>query len=79
MKLFQAKAYRDYVSSKKNLELLTEEDRFIHRLSYTERLATKLHVMYYIGNFFDQLHLITPVRSNNYSNNSSRLTVILFI
>lgn len=56
----EAKAYRDYVSSKKNLELLTEEDRFIHRLSYTERLATKLHVMYYIGNFFDQLHLITP-------------------
>lgn len=62
-KFLQAKSYRDYVASKKNLELLTEEDRFIYRLSYTERLATKLHVMYYIGNFFDNLHLITPVRS----------------
>ena len=33
----------------------------MHRLSYTERLAAKLNVMQYIGNFFDNIHLITPV------------------
>ena len=59
--LIQAKAYRDYAVSKKSLDLLTEEDRFMYRLSYTERLATKLNVMHYIGNFFDNIHLITPV------------------
>lgn len=48
--------------SKKSLELLSEEDRFMYQLSRAERLATKLNVMYYIGNFFDSIHLITPVR-----------------
>lgn len=47
--------------SKKSLDLLTEEDRFIYRLSFTERLSTKLNVMNYIGNYFDNIHLITPV------------------
>lgn len=60
---FQAKAYRDYAISKKNIDLLTEEDRFIYRLSHTERLATKLQVMCYMGNFFDNVYLITPVRA----------------
>ena len=55
------KAYREYAVSKKSLELLTEEDRFIYRLSFTERLASKLNVMHYIGNYFDNIHLITPV------------------
>lgn len=59
---FQAKAYRDYAISKKSIDLLTEEDRFIYRLSHTERLATKLQVMCYMGNFFDNVYLITPVR-----------------
>ncbi|KAK4025860.1 formin-like protein [Daphnia magna] len=56
----EAKAYRDYAISKKNIDLLTEEDRFIYRLSHTERLATKLQVMCYMGNFFDNVYLITP-------------------
>lgn len=59
---FQAKAYRDYAISKKSIDLLTEEDRFIYRLSHTERLATKLQVMCYMGNFFDNVCMITPVR-----------------
>ena len=57
------KAYREYAVSKKSLELLTEEDRFIYRLSFTERLASKLNVMHYIGNYFDNIHLITPVNN----------------
>lgn len=57
----EAKAYRDYALSKKSIDLLTEEDRFIYRLSHTERLATKLQVMCYMGNFFDNVYLITPV------------------
>nr|CAH0111898.1 unnamed protein product [Daphnia galeata] len=56
----EAKAYRDYAISKKSIDLLTEEDRFIYRLSHTERLATKLQVMCYMGNFFDNVYLITP-------------------
>jgi hypothetical protein len=58
---FQTKAYREYVGSKKNVSLLTEEDKFLLQLGKVERISAKLSIMSYIGNFFDNLHLITPV------------------
>lgn len=57
----QSKAYREYILEKKDINLLTEEDKFLLQLSRVERLTTKLTIMCYVGNFFDNVHLITPV------------------
>lgn len=57
----QTKAYKEYVGSKKNVNLLTEEDKFLLQLGKVERISAKLSIMSYIGNFFDNIHLITPV------------------
>lgn len=57
----ETKAYREYVIEKKNVNLLTEEDKFLMQLTKVERISAKLGVMSYIGNFFDNIHLITPV------------------
>ncbi|XP_043681857.1 formin-like protein isoform X4 [Vespula pensylvanica] len=56
----EIKAYREYIIEKKNINLLTEEDKFLMQLGKVERISTKLSIMNYIGNFFDNLHLITP-------------------
>lgn len=57
----ETKAYREYVTEKKNINSLTEEDKFLLQLTRVERLSAKLSIMSYIGNFYDNLHLITPV------------------
>lgn len=57
----ETKAYREYVLEKKNINLLTEEDKFLYQLTRVERISAKLSIMSYIGNFYDNLHLITPV------------------
>lgn len=56
----ESKAYREYVAEKKNINLLTEEDKFLLQLTKIERTSAKLSIMSYMGNFFDSLHLITP-------------------
>ncbi|KAK0174346.1 hypothetical protein PV327_010129 [Microctonus hyperodae] len=56
----ETKSYREYIIEKKNVNLLTEEDKFLMQLGKVERISTKLSIMNYIGNFFDNIHLITP-------------------
>lgn len=56
----ESKAYREYLAEKKNINLLTEEDKFLLNLTKVERISAKLSIMSYMGNFFDNLHLITP-------------------
>lgn len=46
---------------KKNPNLLTEEDKYLMQLARVERLSAKLSIMSYLGNFYDNIHLITPV------------------
>lgn len=58
----ECKAYREYVSERKDVNLLTEEDKFLMQLAKVERMSAKLSIMSYIGNFFDNIHLIAPVR-----------------
>lgn len=58
----QTKAYREYLSERKDINLLTEEDKFLLQLSRVERLQTKLAIMSYMGNFLDNVHLIAPVK-----------------
>lgn len=55
------------MTEKKDINLLTEEDKFLLQLSRVERLTTKLTIMSYVGNFFDNVHLITPVSENTLS------------
>lgn len=57
----ETKAYREYVLEKKNVNLLTEEDKFLYQLTRVERISAKLSIMSYTGNFYDNLHLIAPV------------------
>ncbi|KAG6452874.1 hypothetical protein O3G_MSEX007842 [Manduca sexta] len=56
----EQKAYKEYVSEKKNINQLTEEDKFLMQLTKVERISAKLSIMSYMGNFFDNIHLITP-------------------
>uniref|UniRef100_U5EVY0 Putative neuron projection morphoproteinsis n=1 Tax=Corethrella appendiculata TaxID=1370023 RepID=U5EVY0_9DIPT len=56
----EIKAYKEYIIEKKDLNLLTEEDKFMLQLTKIERISSKLSIMNYIGNFVDSLHLISP-------------------
>lgn len=56
----EQKAYKEYAAEKKNINLLTEEDKFLMQLTKVERISAKLSIMSYMGNFFDNIHLITP-------------------
>lgn len=57
----ETKAYREYVAEKKNVNILTEEDKFLMQLTKVERISVKLSIMSYIGNFYDNIHLVQPV------------------
>lgn len=57
----EVKAYREYTNDRKDPNLLTDEDKFMLQLAKVERISSKLAIMNYMGNFFDSLHLISPV------------------
>lgn len=57
----EMKAYKEYVAEKKDINQLTDEDKFMLQLTKVERISAKLSIMNYMGNFFDSLHLISPV------------------
>lgn len=59
----EIKAYKEFVIEKKDINLLTDEDKFMMQLTKVERITAKLSIMNYMGNFFDSLHLISPVSS----------------
>uniref|UniRef100_A0A182SMM8 FH2 domain-containing protein n=1 Tax=Anopheles maculatus TaxID=74869 RepID=A0A182SMM8_9DIPT len=56
----EQKLYKEYVIEKKDLNQLTEEDKFMLQLTKVERISSKLSIMNYIGNFFECWHLISP-------------------
>lgn len=57
----EVKAYKEYIIERKDPNLLTDEDKFMMQLAKVERISSKLAIMSYMGNFFDSLHLISPV------------------
>lgn len=80
----ETKAYREFVVEKKNVNLLTEEDKFLMQLTKVERISAKLSIMNYIGNFVDNLHLITPqvhavISASSSVKNSRKLRSVLEI
>lgn len=62
----EVKAYKEYITERKDQSFLTEEDKFMLQLSKVERISSKLSIMNYMGNFFDGLHLLSPVRQQYY-------------
>lgn len=58
----EIKAYKEYVADKKDVNQLTDEDKFVLQLTKIERISAKLSIMNYMGNFVECLHLISPVR-----------------
>lgn len=59
----EIKEYRKYCAEKKDINLLTDEDKFMLQLTKVERISQKLYIMNYMGNFFENLNSITPVNS----------------
>lgn len=57
----EVKLFKEYTAEKKDINLLTEEDKFVLQLSRVERIASKLSIMSYMGNFFESLHRVGPV------------------
>ncbi|CAG9809612.1 unnamed protein product [Chironomus riparius] len=47
--------FRQYIDEKKDIVLLSDEDKFLLKLSLVERLQVKLNIMEFMGNFNDQV------------------------
>ncbi|CAB3373121.1 Hypothetical predicted protein [Cloeon dipterum] len=54
------KLYKEYIIERKSIDLLSDEDKFLMQLGKIERVATKLSIMSYMGNFVDTLHINQP-------------------
>ncbi|KAK2180878.1 hypothetical protein NP493_421g02041 [Ridgeia piscesae] len=70
----EIKLYRDYERDKKPIDILSDEDKFMISLLKVERLSQKLHIMSYIGNFFDTQQHLQPIilAFGNYMNSAKR-------
>lgn len=49
-------SYRHYIDEQKDIVLLSDEDKFLLKLSLVERLHVKLNVMEFMGNFNDRVN-----------------------
>ena len=56
----EVKAYRDYNTAGKDVELLTEEDRLMRQFSCVERFGTKLQIMSFMSSFKDNVGVVRP-------------------
>ncbi|NXK97643.1 FMNL3 protein, partial [Formicarius rufipectus] len=59
----EAKALRQYERERKPLEELADEDRFMLQFSKVERLPQRMAIMAFLGNFADNIQMLTPVWS----------------
>lgn len=51
-------AYKSFMNQKKDVVVLSREDKFLMRLSLIERLTRKLAIMSFMGNFDDRVDLL---------------------
>ncbi|KAF6209241.1 hypothetical protein GE061_014986 [Apolygus lucorum] len=56
----EAKKYKKYLEDKKDINLLTEEDRLLLELNKIANVQNKLNILQYMGNFNENLNLIAP-------------------
>lgn len=58
----ELKLLRQYERDRKPLEALSDEDRFMMQFSRLERLSQRMTIMTFMGNFNDNVQMLTPVR-----------------
>lgn len=58
----EMKLLRQYERDRKPLEALSDEDRFMMQFSRIERLNQRMSIMIFMGNFSDNVQMLTPVR-----------------
>lgn len=58
----EVKLLRQYERDRKPLEALSDEDRFMMQFSRLERLSQRMTIMTFMGNFNDNVQMLTPVR-----------------
>lgn len=58
----EMKLLRQYERDRKPLEALSDEDRFMMQFSRIERLNQRMSIMTFMGNFNDNVQMLTPVR-----------------
>uniref|UniRef100_A0A8B9PEW3 FH2 domain-containing protein n=1 Tax=Apteryx owenii TaxID=8824 RepID=A0A8B9PEW3_APTOW len=56
----EAKALRQYERERKPLDELADEDRFMLQFSKVERLPQRMAIMAFLGNFAENLQMLTP-------------------
>lgn len=62
------KLLRQYERDRKPLEALSDEDRFMMQFSRIERLNQRMSIMTFMGNFNDNVQMLTPVRETDEEN-----------
>ncbi|XP_065897547.1 formin-like protein 2 isoform X2 [Dysidea avara] len=72
----EVKKIRTFLDDKKNPETLPDEDRFVFELYMVERLGPKLQVMEYMGNFYDDLNVLSQQVDAVIAASNSVLTAI---
>lgn len=56
----EVKALRQYERERRPLDQLTEEDRFMLLFSKIERLTQRMNIITFVGNFSDNISMLTP-------------------
>ncbi|KAK2857271.1 hypothetical protein Q5P01_006006 [Channa striata] len=56
----EVKLLRQYERDRKPLEALSDEDRFMMQFSRIERLSQRMSIMTFMGNFSDNMQMLTP-------------------
>lgn len=56
----EVKALRQYERERRPLDQLAEEDRFMLLFSKIERLTQRMNIITFVGNFSDNISMLTP-------------------
>nr|XP_019963283.1 PREDICTED: formin-like protein 2 isoform X2 [Paralichthys olivaceus] len=56
----EVKTLRQYERDRKPVEALSDEDRFMMQFSRIERLSQRMSIMTFMGNFADNVQMLTP-------------------
>ncbi|XP_064815329.1 formin-like protein 2, partial [Oncorhynchus masou masou] len=56
----EVKMLRQYERDRKPVDTLSDEDRFMLQFSRIERLAQRMSIITFMGNFQDNIQMLTP-------------------
>lgn len=56
----EVKVFRQYERERRPLDQLAEEDRFMLFFSKIERLTQRMNIITFVGNFSDNINMLTP-------------------